>query len=173
MATSQREAVFVATIAALSQAGINFVVGESVIHDVMTKEIRSNVVDSVCTMFQKGEVAFKDTPENATKLSDAKELRKYVAGLVTNWHNKDKNLNAGIKYETKNPGARAGSQDEQIQEMKLLQKKLEAAGNVEGAAKVAAAIVGRLEELKATKASAALREVDASKLPEELRDLIG
>jgi ABC-type lipoprotein release transport system permease subunit len=169
---SQREAVFVATIAALSQSGINFVVGESVIHDVMTKEIRSNVVDRVCTMFQAGEVAFKDTDSNSNKLADAKELRKYVNGLVTNWHNKDKALNAGAKYETKNPGSRVGAQDEQIKEMKNLQKHLEAAGNTEGALKVAEAITARLEELRVLSSTKRLPTVDTSKLPEELRALI-
>ena len=168
---NQRQAVFMCTMAALAAAGVTFVPGETIIHDVLTKEIRNSVVDRVCNMFQTGEVTLKDTPENASKLGDAKELRRYVVGLVTNWHNKDKNLNAGIKYETKNPGARAGSQDEQIQEMKLLQQKLEAAGNTEGAAKVAQAITSRLEELKAAKVSSKLREVDASKLPAELRDL--
>lgn len=172
MATTQREAVFVATISALSQAGINFVVGESVVHDVMTKEIRSNVVDRVCTMFQAGEVAFKDTDSNSNKLSDTKELRKYVAGLVTNWHNKDKSLNAGAKYETKNPGSRAGAQDEQIKEMKNLKARLEAVGNTEGALKVAEAITARLEELKAEVSTKKLPEVDMTKIPEHLRDLI-
>lgn len=169
---SQREAVFMATIAALSAAGVTFVVGESVIHDVMTKEIRSNVVDRVCTMFQKGEVGFKDNQSNDAKLADAKELRKYVAGLVTNWHNKDKSLNAGVKYETKNPGSRAGAQDEQIKEMKNLKAHLEAAGNTEAALKVAEAITARLEEIKTICSAKKLPAVDTSKLPEELRSLI-
>ena len=141
------------------------------IKSYVTKEERTKVIALVVAGFMAGEVEMSD--EARVKYSDAKSLTGYTNGLVTNWFNKSKELNGGVKYEAKNPGARAGSNDEQIQEMKLLQKKLEAAGNVEGAAKVAAAIVGRLEELKATKASAALREVDASKLPEELRDLIG
>ena len=171
MATTQREAVFVATIAALSQAGITFVVGETIIHDVMTKEVRANVVDRVCTMFQSGEVAFKDTDSNSSKLSDTKELRKYVAGLVTNWHNKDKSFNAGAKYETKNPGSRAGAQDEQIKELKNLKTHLEAVGNTEGVAKVAEAITARLEELKTLNSSKKLPEVDMTKIPEHLRSL--
>jgi hypothetical protein len=146
------------------QAGVD-------IKSYVTKEERTKVIALVVAGFMAGEVEMSD--EARVKYSDAKSLTGYTNGLVTNWFNKSKELNGGVKYEAKNPGARAGSNDEQIQEMKLLQKKLEAAGNVEGAAKVAAAIVGRLEELKATKASAALREVDASKLPEELRDLIG
>lgn len=169
---SQREAVFVCTIAALTQAGVNFIPGETVVHDVMTKEIRSNIVDRVCTMFQSGEVTFKDTDSNTSKLADAKELRKYVAGLVTNWHNKDKSLNAGAKYETKNPGSRAGAQDEQIKEMKNLKARLEAVGNTEGAAKVAEAITNRIAELKAETSAKKLPEVDLNKIPEHLRDLI-
>ena len=144
------------------QAGVD-------IKSYVTKEERAKVIELVVAGFMAGEVEMSD--EARVKYSDAKSLTGYTNGLVTNWFNKSKELNGGVKYEAKNPGARAGSNDAQIQEMKLLQQKLEAAGNVEGAAKVAAAIVGRLEELKATKANAKLREVDVSKLPEELRDL--
>ena len=144
------------------QAGVD-------IKSYVTKEERTKVIELVVAGFMAGEVEMSD--EARVKYSDAKSLTGYTNGLVTNWFNKSKELNGGVKYEAKNPGARAGSNDEQIQEMKLLQKKLEAAGNVEGAAKVAAAITRQLEELRATKANAKLREVDVSKLPEELRDL--
>ncbi len=117
-------------------------------------------------------MAFKESESNDAKLADSKELKRYVSGLVTNWHNKDKALNAGAKYETKNPGSRAGSQDEQIKEMKNLQKVLEAAGNTEGAQKVAQAITARLELLKAESTAKSLPKVDISKLPEHLRSLI-
>lgn len=172
MATNQRQAVFMATLAVLSSANVEFVPGTTVIHDVMTKELKNQIVDSVCSMFLKGEVTFKESESNDAKLADPKELKKYVSGLVTNWHNKDKALNAGAKYETKNPGSRAGSQDEQIKEMKNLQKVLEAAGNTEGAAQVAQAITARLELLKAESTAKSLPKVDISKLPEHLRSLI-
>lgn len=172
MAISQRQAVFMATLAALSAKGIEFVPGKTIIHDVCTKELKESVVDSVCAMFQSGEVSFKDTPENAKKLEDAKELRRYVAGLVTNWHNKDTELNAGCKYEAKNPGSRAGSADPQVKEMKLLKTKLEAAGNTEGAAKVETAIQLRLNELKAAKAATKTVQINVENLPEELRSLV-
>ncbi len=54
MATNQRQAVFMATLAVLSAANIEFVPGTTVIHDVMTKELKGQIVDSLCAMFLKG-----------------------------------------------------------------------------------------------------------------------
>jgi hypothetical protein len=110
--------------------------------------------------------------EAKTKYSDAKSLKEYTAGLVTNWWNKSKELNGGVKYEAKNPGARAGAQDEQVKEMKNLKARLEAVGNVEGALKVAEAINQRIAELKAETSAKKLPEVDVSKIPEHLRGLL-
>ena len=146
------------------QAGVD-------IKTYITKEERTKVVEALVTGFLNQEVEMSD--EARIKYSDRKSMTGYVGGLVTNWFNKSKELNGGEKYEAKNPGARAGSGDEQIREMKLLQQKLEAAGNTEGAAKVAAAITERLEVLKAAKAVKATREVDVAKIPEELRALVG
>jgi hypothetical protein len=137
----------------------------------ITKEERAQVVQLVVAGFVNQEVEM--TEESKVKYSDLKSLTNYTNGLVTNWFNKSKELNGNTKWEAKNPGARAGSKDEQIQEMKVLKQQLEAAGNTEGVAKVAAAINTRLTELKATKAQANIREVDLSKIPESLRDLVG
>lgn len=163
---SQHEAVVIATKEVF---GSRFEAGMDV-KDIATKEDKLAVVNRVVKMFQADEAALSD--EAKVKYADAKALTGYTAGLVTNWWNKSKELNGGVKYEAKNPGARAGSQDEQIKEMKNLQKHLEAAGNTEGAAKVALAINARLEEIKAICSAKKLPAVDTSKLPEELRSLI-
>jgi len=163
---SQHEAVIAATKAVL---GSRFEAGMDV-KEVATKEDKQAVVAAVVKMFQADEAALSD--EAKVKYADVKALIGYVGGLVTNWWNKSKELNGGVKYEAKNPGARAGSQDEQIKEMKNLQKHLEAAGNTEGAAKVALAINARLEEIKALKSVTKLPAVDTSKLPAELRAMI-
>lgn len=163
---SQHDAVIEATKSVL---GSRFQVGVD-IKTYATKEDKSAVVNEVIKMFQEGEVALSD--EAKAKYSEVQALKTYTIGLVANWFNKSKELNGGTKYEAKNPGARAGSADEQVKEMKLLRTRLEAAGNVEGAAKVTEAINQRIAELKAETSSKKLPEVDMNKIPEHLRDLI-
>ena len=163
---SQHEAVIAATKEVL---GSRFEAGMDV-KEIASKVDKDCVVHAVVKMFQEGKASMSD--EAKTKYSDAKGLATYTAGLVTNWWNKSKELNGGVKYEAKNPGARAGSSDEQVKEMKNLKARLEAVGNVEGALKVAEAINQRIAELKAETSSKKLPEVDLSKIPEHLRDLI-
>ena len=164
---NQHEAVIAATksvLAARFQEGVD-------VKGYASKEDKHAVVAAVVEMFQSGEASMSD--EAKTKYSDAKSLKEYTAGLVTNWWNKSKDLNGGMKYEAKNPGARAGSQDEQVKEMKNLKVRLEAAGNVEGAAKVAEAITQRIAELKVVTTAKKLPAVDMTKIPESLRSLLG
>lgn len=163
---SQHDAVIEATKSVL---GSRFQPGVDV-KTYATKEDKAAVVGEVVKMFQEGQAALSD--EAKAKYSDAKDLKNYTIGLVTNWFNKSKELNGGVKYEAKNPGARAGASDEQVKEMKILKARLEAVGNVEGAAKVAEAITQRIAELKAETSSKNLPEVDLTKIPEHLRDLI-
>lgn len=163
---SQHEAVIAATKLVL---GSRFEAGMDV-KEIASKVDKDCVCHEVVKMFQSGEASMTD--EAKTKYSDVKGLATYTAGLVTNWWNKSKELNGGVKYEAKNPGARAGAQDEQVKEMKNLKARLEAVGNLEGAAKVAEAITARIAELKAETSSKKLPEVDLSKIPEHLRDLI-
>ena len=163
---NQHEAVIAATKEIL---GSRFEAGMDV-KEIASKADKQAVTAVVVKMFQAGTASMSD--EAKTKYSDAKELIGYTAGLVTNWWNKSKELNGGVKYEAKNPGVRAGSNDEQVKELKNLKVRLEAVGNVEGAAKVAEAITKRVAELKLETTSKKLPEVDLSKIPEHLRDLI-
>jgi hypothetical protein len=164
---NQHEAVIAATKEIL---GSRFEAGMDV-KDIASKDDKQAVVAVVVRMFQAGTASMSD--EAKTKYSDAKALTGYTAGLVTNWWNKSKTLNGGEKYEAKNPGARAGSNDEQIKELKNLKAHLEAVGNVEGVAKVAEAITQRIAELRAESSAKKLPEVDMTKIPEHLRGLIG
>ena len=164
---SQHEAVIAATKEVL---GSRFEAGMDV-KEIASKVDKDMVCHAVVKMFQAGTASMSD--EAKTKYADAKGLATYTAGLVTNWWNKSKELNGGVKYEAKNPGARAGAQDEQVKEMKNLKARLEAVGNLEGAAKVAEAITQRIAELKAESSAKKLPEVDLSKIPEHLRGLIG
>ena len=167
----QSDAVYQVTLEVLASSGIAFTPGETIVHDVVTKDIRADIATKLVTYFQEGKVELKDSASNQAKLSDPKLLKTYVNGLITNWHNKDKRLNAGAKYEAKNPGSRQGSQDSVIKEMRLLLKHLETQGDETSAERVRQAIDERVQELQAAKAPAA-PTIDLDKIPDHLRDLV-
>lgn len=167
----QREAVFQATVQSFAEQGIEFVAGDTIVHDHVTPAIRKTIVDRVVSLFQENQVDLKDTPSNQKKLQDPAELRRYVAGLVTNWHNKDPQLNAGAKYEPKSPGSRQSSTDSSIKEMKQLLKYLESQGDELGAERVKQAIAVRQSELASSK-TPALPDIDFSVIPDDIKDLI-
>jgi hypothetical protein len=172
MSFSQREAVFNATMEVLQKAGIEFVPGKTVIHDVVTKEHRAQILDIVTNMFSSGQVSFSESAANQKKLSDRSELRKYVSGLVSNWHNKDKSLNAGQTYQAKTPGSRQGSGDAELKELRLLRKALvERGADTKSISSVDEAIEARQQQLGQTKK--VKTNVNTELLPEELRALLG
>lgn len=172
MSFSQREAVFKATMEVLEKSGIEFVPNQTVVHDVVTKEHRSQILDIVTNMFKTGQVTFSDNASNQKKLSDTSELRKYVSGLVSNWHNKDKSLNAGQAYQSKTPGSRQGSSDPELKELRLLRKALVARGaDTKSISSVDEAIESRMQQLGQTKK--VKTNVNVELLPEELRALLG
>ena len=129
----------------------------------LTTEERARVVGLVCEAFDAGEVTFKETEANQAKLADAKELKKYVVGLVNNWLRKDPNLNGGEKYEAKNPGTR--SSDAQLKNLNLL---LKATTDEKKQQKIQAFIDKRKQELVKTKAV----EIDMDLIPEELKEIL-
>lgn len=91
------------------------------------------------------------------------DLVKYIPGLVNNHVRKDLRLNGGTKYETKNPGSRAGSGDEALKAMRLLLSMTE---DVDAKLAIQTEIDKRLGELK-PKAT-----INVSVLPESLRHLV-
>lgn len=167
----QSDAVYKVTLEVLASSGITFVPGETIVHDVVTKDIRSDIAAKLVTLFQEGQVEFKDSASNQAKLSDPKLLKTYINGLITNWHNKDKRLNANAKYEPKNPGSRQGNQDSVVKEMRTLLKHLEEQGDETSAARVRQAIDERIQEIKSAKSPTA-PTIDLDKIPEHLRDLV-
>lgn len=169
----QREAVYQAVVSVLESNGIEFIQGKSNAAQLLTKEMRSEVHRIVVAGFESGTVKLKETQSNHDKLTDSAKLSSYVTGLITNWLNKDPDLNGGLAYQSKNPGSRAGSGDTLVKEMRLLKKQLEAAGNLDGVAKVEEAIEDRVKELKAAKAKANKPEaINVDNLPDFLKDLV-
>lgn len=167
----QREAVYASVVKAFQKAGVEFTPGQDA-RTLITPAIRSEITKSVVELFESGEAEFKDNESNRTKLSSTTKLTSYVTGLITNWLNKDPNLNGGSKHQAKNPGSRAGGSDPMLKEMRLLKKQLQASGNADGLAKVEAAIQDRVNQLKLAKQKQETREIDIDSLPDFLKDLV-
>lgn len=122
----------------------------------LSKEQLKQVHSEVLAMFKSGQTSHRGNPTD-------EELAKYVPGLVNNWLRKDKRLNGGVKYETKRPGSRTGSGDEQLKAMKQL---LSITTDPDARSAIELEMKNRLEVIKPKPT------VDVSKLPESLRHLV-
>ena len=156
---SQKEAVFNAISAIITV--------DPSVQTTLTKEQRAQVCDELAHWFLAGDVVLSDSAK-AKYDTQEKLAKKYCPGLVNNWLRKDTRLSGGVKWQTKNPGSRAGSGDDQIRELRKLKSTMT---NPDHIAKVEAAITERLAELKAERNKQVDINVDA--LPEHLRDLVG
>ena len=101
-------------------------------------------------------------------IGDAPKLKSYVGGLVNNWMRKDKRLNGGETYITKNPGSRAGNADALIKNLKLLRSTM---SDTDKIAEIDADIESRQAEIKVEKAKDV--EIDMDQIPAELREKLG
>ena len=138
--------------------------GETTLSSMLTKESKDEIKSLVFEGFKAGEVSFSADAQSKYGSDDA-ALLKYVGGMVDNWVRKNPEFNNGSKYVTKNPGSRAGSQDDQIKALRGLKKTT---SDPTALAEIDAAIATRLAEIKpATKI-----EIDTEALPEHLRHLV-
>jgi hypothetical protein len=139
------------------------------VKEIATKSDKQAIAAKIAEMMLEGAVELSDAAR--AKYGESAEIltSKYVVGMVTNWFNKSKELNGGVKYETKNPGSRVGAGDAQLKEMRILRKQLAELGNTEGLARVDEAIAQRLAEIGAAKQPTI--EINPDNLPEFLRDL--
>ncbi len=154
---SQSEAVVFFTKQVLGdrfQAGVD-------VKSYVTKDERTEISHRVTAAMLEGTVDI--SAEAKAKYGDGLRT-KYVVGMVTNWFNKSRELNGGVKHEIKNPGTR--SQDPTLKNLRLLLAKYEGKPEAEA---IRAAIANRLAELKPTVAET---KIDAEAIPAELRGLI-
>lgn len=159
---NQRSATVNTVLAVLEEAGVKYELNGSVpVSDVLEDKHKADVRAALFTMFRSGEVEM--SAEAKEKYAEDSELKKYISGLVNNWIRKAPEFNAGGTYKPKNPGSRAGQGDEQIKEMRKL---LKTTVDPEHKKVIEAAIEARQGEIKPKV------EIDASKLPESLRNLI-
>lgn len=155
---SQKQAVYVSVCTTLSIGDINEKVD-------LTKDQRATVIGLVTDSIVGGETEF--SAEAKAKYATRDDVKGYVNGMVSNWLRKDTRLNGGSKYETKNPGSRAGQGDEVLKNLKALKSTLTDAAHIEA---VDEEITKRTAELAASKAKSVT--IDESKIPESLRHLI-
>lgn len=166
---NQKEATYLAIILAFENAGVSFEEGD-VAKEILTTEMRTEVRETLFDQFRGGEISFKE--EFTAKLNDDSELKKYIAGLVSNWVKKDKRLNGNVKYQILNPGSRAGQGDDQVKALRSLIKQLTVSGpNTEGLAEAKEALVARQAEIAAAKAVKS-SPINVDSIPEHLRHLV-
>lgn len=127
--------------------------------------IKSNITDGI----MNGVITFnKDT-------SDAKEVTRYVSGMISNHFRKSKELNGGNSYMPQSAGR--GSRDSQISELNKLLKTFKEGS--EEHSQVVLAISSRKAELASIKATALkekrkqkeLASIDTNALPTHLQNL--
>lgn len=156
---NQKEAVFSAVKQVLSNAGIAFEEGKTVVKPLMTKELRAQVNAILVEGFKAGTIELDGEKSES-------ELKQYVSGLQSNWLNKDKRLNGTTQYAAKNPGSRTGITDPQVKALRGLLAQTEDATE---RAEIEGFLNDRLAVIGANKKAKAQKEVDFSALPEALR----
>ncbi len=160
MGMKQSQATINAVFAVLDQAGVKYERGQDV-RPLMTKELRAQVNVILFEGFRAGQIEMKEAKSDT-------ELKSYVSGLQSNWLNKSKELNGGVKHEIKNPGSRTGSTDAQVKALRAL---LGEAKTDEEKAEVQEYLDARLEQLGMNKPKQV--KVNFDDLPAELKAKYG
>jgi hypothetical protein len=156
---SQKECVYNAVQAFLADSGREHEL-DNAQPISLSKSDKQTVVGMVCAASDVMELSSEAT----IKYNSPQKFKVYVIGLVNNWIRKDTRLNGGEKYQTKNPGSRAGSGDEQIKALKALKSTLTSLEDIEAIDK---AIETRTAEIKPIKTVA----INVDALPEAFRHL--
>jgi hypothetical protein len=159
---NQKEATYKAITDALYNRGITLSQNTPV-KKLLTSDIKSEIRNTLFKEFRAGNVDISD--EFKASLSDDSKLKKYVAGLVSNWLRKDKRLNGNVKHQIKNPGVRVGQGDAQVKELRKLLKRVK---GTDAEVKVKKALDSRIAEVRASKE----QKINVENLPEHLRELV-
>ena len=163
---NQKDAVFNAVVSVLGSTPTEAV--------QLTAEQRAEVIDAVAAGLADSSIDF--TEESRAKYSDEASIRRYTAGLISNYLRRDPRLSGGVKHVATPKGPRT-PKDDQLAEMKTLRQKLEAEGNQDGVTEVNEAIEARTAELRAAKEQSKPKTkavtVDLTKIPDELKESLG
>lgn len=150
----QKDAVYAVVTSVLEKHGVHFVPNSTDAREMIDKNIRAEIIDTLVTKFKNGDIPLT---------SKQPYIRDYVAGLVSNWLRKDQRLNGGVRHEVKKPGSRKGSQDPTIKNLRLVQSTL--APGSEAYIATQQRIDQRLLEIK----KSTLPKIDKSAIPPELQ----
>lgn len=162
---NQKQATVQTILSVLKESGINYELnGETPVSEVLTDSHKAKIRDILFMGFKNKQISYSE--DFQSKVDDDTELKKYVSGLLNNWIRKAPEFNNSQKYQAKNPGSRAGSQDEQIKEMKKL---LSITSDPKAKESIQAAINDRLAAIKPTKEVS----VNLDVIPAELREKLG
>ena len=155
--TSQKDAVYNTVVDVFNQNNIQFSTGSTDARQLLDKNLRKQIIDSLITQFENDEIALS---------SRQKDIREYVSGLLSNWLRKDLRLNGNVRHQIKNPGSRKGQQDPLIKNLRILQSTLEPQSEAYVAAQQR--IDARLLEIKKSQAP----KIDITALPPEFHQYI-
>lgn len=155
----QSQAVYEEVVKTLRTNDIPFVEGTSTARDILSKDLRETIVESIKHQLLTGAIALKQTQSNQKKLSDPKLLHNYANGLVSNWLNRDPRLNPNQNNTDSVTGIRKYAKDEIIQELKLVLSKVTQEDNQAGIEKTKEAIRNRIQELRTEETTKAKKEV--------------
>lgn len=132
----------------------------------LSKEQFEAVTTSIVKGMQNGEVDLSDKAR--AKYDTEEKLNTYVKGMINNHLIKAPYFNGGEKYEPKNPGARRGSSDTLLKELRKV-KSLATTDEQREAIQVE--IDKRIAELDAEKVKEV--EIDWNLIPAHLKNLVG
>ena len=164
MSTNQKQAVVNAVTEVL---GSDFVVGETLVKDVITADQKATVKASIVEGILDGSIGYsKDN-------TDAAAVSKYVSGLINNHFRKARELNGGSVYRPTNTGP---VRDSQLRELNKLLNSGQFEIDSEQYSSIQSSISTRTAELTAAKsaksAASAKSKIDMSVLPSHITDLI-
>jgi len=168
---SQKAAYYNTITSVLKENKVKFEENKTVVKDVLTKEMRDQVIGIIMTGFKAGKIPLKDTPANREKLADEAKLKEYTISTLNNWLLKDERFNGGVQHKIKNPGSRAGQGDRIVKNFQALQAQFPA--DSEQHRLLQTKIDARKQEVAAEKAKKSQREVDLSLIPEDLKKQLG
>jgi hypothetical protein len=155
---NQKEAVFNTVTSFLNEQGKSVIDGEAV---MLEREDKRTIIGMLATSLEANEIEVSEAKQ--AKMTEDKHYRDYASNILNNWSRKDTRLNGGEKYQTKNPGSRAGAGDDQVRELKKFRSTLSDADQI---ASVDKAIEERLTVLKAERNAAKVTEINFDLIPE-------
>lgn len=143
----------------------------SAVHPVAEGEVvqlspaeRKDVVDSLVAQITADPTVISEN-KRAKIMETSQSLRMYCTGLVSNWLRRDPRLNGGVKDVPKTTGT-SRTKNPTLKNLNNLLKQ------VQGRPEAEEQVKAEIEKEKAKAAAEKMMAIDASVVPEHLRDLL-